>query len=118
MATLILALTDQFGDQPSLVTEALAAVAGLGDPYDRAYYAGIVQERRAKALLKHGTRRSGPSVYEWLRIAMDRYEAADAIRPANNDDARLRWNACARLIASNRDLVPMADEPSEPLLSE
>jgi hypothetical protein len=118
IATLVLALTDQFGDHPSLVNEALAAAAGLRDQYERAYYAGIVQERRAKALLAHGTRRSGPSVYEWLRIAMTRFEEADAMRPANNDDARLRWNACARLIASNRDLVPVADEPREPLLSE
>jgi hypothetical protein len=118
LATLILALTDQFDHQPSLVPEALAAVARLSDGYERAYYTGIIQERRAKALLAHRTPRSGPSVYEWLRNAMTRYEEADAIRPPNNDDARLRWNACARLIAGNPDLRPMADEPREPLLSE
>ena len=118
VATLILALTDQFGETPSLVNEALATAARLRDSYERAYYTGIVHERRAKALLAHGTRRSGPSVYEWLRMAMTRFEEADDIRPANNDDARLRWNACARLIASNRHLVPAADEPREPLLSE
>lgn len=118
MATLILALTDQFDHHPTLVHEALAAVARLRDGYERAYYTGIVHERRAKALLAHGARRGGPSAYEWLRNAMIRYEEADAIRPPNNDDARLRWNACARLIASRPDLTPMAEEPREPLLSE
>ena len=29
---------------------------------------------------------------------MNWYEKAEAIRPAGNDDAVLRWNACARLI--------------------
>ena len=49
---------------------------------------------------------------------MSRYEEADAIRPSNNDDARLRWNACARLIDRNPQLAPVVDEPHEPLLSE
>jgi hypothetical protein len=118
MATLILALTDQFDQHPALVHEALAAVARLRDGYERAYYTGIIQERRAKALLAHRTPRSGANVYEWLRNAMARYEEADAMRPANNDDARLRWNACARLIAGNPDLTPVSEDPREPLLSE
>ncbi len=49
---------------------------------------------------------------------MRRYEEADAIRPPNNDDARLRWNACARLIESKREIAPVVDDPHEPLLSE
>ena len=46
------------------------------------------------------------------------FDEADAIRPANNEDARLRWNACARLIDSDRKIVPTAEEAHEPLLSE
>ena len=118
VATMILALTDQFGEDPSSVHEALDWIPSLQDPYDRAYYTGIIHERRAKALLAHGTPRGGPRAYEWLRDAMSRYEEADAIRPSNNDDARLRWNACARLIDRNPQLAPVVDEPHEPLLSE
>jgi hypothetical protein len=49
---------------------------------------------------------------------MGSYEQAEAIRPLNNDDALLRWNACARLIMQDRHLEPSREEPSEPLLSE
>ena len=116
--TMILALSDQFGADPSCVPEALATLEHLQDDYDRVYYKGIIHERRAKALLAHGAPRAGSRAYEWLREAMQCFDAADAIRPADNEDARLRWNACARLINSKRDLVPMVDEPHEPLLSE
>jgi hypothetical protein len=118
VATMILALTDQFGSDPMFVHEALATVSRLTDDYERIYYTGIIHERRAKALLAHGTPRGGSRAYEWLRHAMGCFEDADAIRPPNNEDARLRWNACARLIDRNRSLVPVAEEPHEPLLSE
>src|SRR5206468_10329058 len=52
LVTLLLALTDQFAeDRPSAVTEAFQVVEQLRDPYDHAYYCGIVWERRAKAQL-------------------------------------------------------------------
>jgi hypothetical protein len=44
-----------------------------------------------------------------LREAMARYEKAEAIRPAGNDDALLRWNACARIIMGNK-LTPKQEE--------
>ena len=118
LITLVLALTDQFDDLPSTVVEASATVGRLRDEYQRAYYTGIVAERRAKARLRHRTPGAGHQAYEWLRDAMSSYEKADAIRPAANDDARLRWNACARLIMHNRHLVPIGDERGEPLLLE
>jgi hypothetical protein len=46
------------------------------------------------------------------------YEKAETIRPPGNDDALLRWNACARLIMSDHHLVPAAEEPHEPILLE
>jgi len=115
---LLLALTDQFVGDFSRVPDALNAIGRLRDAYDRAYYTGIIHERRAKALLAHGTPRGSSRAYEWLRDAMEHYERAEAIRPPNNDDALLRWNACARLIMHDRHLGPSREEPSEPLLSE
>src|SRR5262249_22452873 len=115
---LLLAITDQFEADATRVTDARNTVSRLTDEYERAYYSGIINERRAKAYLKHATPRGGPRAYEWLREAMACYEKAEQLRPANNDDALLRWNACARLIMSDHRLVPMSEEPSEPLLLE
>ena len=116
--TLVLALTEQFHDDASTVVQALTTVGRLRDEYARAYYTGIIAERRAKARLRLGMPGSGPQAYEWLRDAMTWYEKAEAIRAAGNDDARLRWNACARLIMRDRHLVPIGEERGEPLLLE
>jgi hypothetical protein len=116
---LLLALTDQFGNEASTsVAEAYKTVARLRDDYERAYYTGILCERRAKAQLASRTPGCGPRTYEWLREAMNWFEKAEAIRPPTNDDAILRWNACARLIMRDRHLVPVAEERGEPLLLE
>jgi hypothetical protein len=118
LRTMVLALSDQFVSEPASVHEALATTASLHDSYDRAYYTGIIHERRAKADLAQRKARSGSRVHEWLMQAMRCFEEADAMRPASNEDARLRWNACARLIDSRPDIAPLAEEPHEPLLSE
>ena len=115
---LLLAITDQFDADPSRVSDAWKTIDRLTTEYERAYYSGIIHERRAKASLEHAKPRGGPRAYEWLREAMACYERAETLRPPNNDDALLRWNACARLIMSNHHLVPMSEEPGEPLLLE
>jgi hypothetical protein len=101
LTTLLLALTDQFGkgEVPSTIAEAWKIVARLRDEYDRAYYAGLIYERRASAHLQDEATRA----FEWLREAMSWYEKAEAIRPPGNDDAILRWNTCARLIMRELD---------------
>ncbi len=40
--------------------------------------------------------------YGLFREAMEHYEKAEAVRPPGNDDALLRWNTCARIIAKNK----------------
>lgn len=110
LVTLLLAITDRFGRGYAVgITEATEVLPRLHDPYERAYYAGIICERRAKACLRQGGPGSGFDAYEFLREAMVWYEKAEAIRPAGNDDALLRWNACARIIMGN-SLTPRADE--------
>ena len=118
LTTLLLALTEQFDNDASCVAEAWTTVARLRDDYDRAYYSGIVHERRAKSRLRQGTPGCGPQAYQWLREAMNWYERAEAIRPAGNDDALLRWNACARLIMRDRHLVPHTEQRGEPMFLE
>jgi hypothetical protein len=118
LTTLLLAITDQFAEQGARVDEARTTAARLRDEYERRYYTGIIHERRAKALLGHHTPRGGVRAYDLLREAMRCFEEAEAIRPPNNDDALLRWNACARLIMRDHQLVPASEEPAEPLLLE
>jgi hypothetical protein len=118
LTTLLLALTDQFDNDPSCVARAWTTVARLQNDYERAYYSGIICERRAKARLRHRTPGGGPPAYEWLRDAMNWYEKAEAIRPAGNDDALLRWNTCARLIMADPLLAPTTEQRGEPILLE
>ena len=103
LVVLLLALTDRFGKSYAVgVLQAQEVLSRLHDPYERAYYAGIICERRAKAGLHQGHPGSGHDAYELLREAMGWYEQAEAIRPPRNDDALLRWNTCARLITGNQ----------------
>src|SRR5437773_10350218 len=106
LVLLLLALTDRFGKGYAVgVTQAQEVLPRLRDPYERAYYAGIISERRAKAQLHQGSHGSGHAAYDCLREAMSWYEKGETVRPAGNDDALLRWNACARIIMHNK-LVP------------
>ena len=115
LVMLVLALTDlQSGVAASGVKRAKEYLARITDPYQRTYYSGMVAERRGQALLSQGGMGSGSMAYESLREAMQLYEKAEAIRPAGNDDAILRWNTCARVLSGNSHLAPAADsyEPS------
>ena len=101
LVMLVLALTDQFRDGSAArdMAAAEAAVLGLRDDYKRLYYSGIIRERRGKAELRTDRPGSYRAVHEWLREAMSCYEQAEALRPAGNDEAILRWNTCARILA-------------------
>ena len=46
------------------------------------------------------------------------YERAEDLRPPDNDDARLRWNACARLFNQNPGLLVTDDERTMPAMLE
>ena len=113
LVILLLALTDRFGKGYAVgVTEAQEVLSHLKDAYERAYYAGIICERRAKAQLNQGHPGSGHDAYELLREAMAWFEKAETLRPAKNDDPLLHWNTCARLIMGNQ-LTPRAEENIE-----
>jgi hypothetical protein len=117
LITLILALTDQFGGELSRpFAHASELILRLEDEFDRNYYFGIICERRAKAHLDRGAPGSGPIAYDWLRKAMQAYEKAIANRLAGNDDAILRWNACARMIMRHPEVVPPEEQIPEQML--
>jgi hypothetical protein len=111
--TLLLALTDQFHEAAGAHKGARDVVAGLTSEYDRAYYSGIIAERRAKAQFARTGAAASAGVYDSLIEAMQHFERAEALREHGNDDARLRWNACVRFIQRHPQLRPSVDERRE-----
>jgi hypothetical protein len=114
---LVLAITDQFGTAGGRgFDEARRTVVRLEGEYEQAYYMGLLCERRAKVHFERGTPGSGSMAYDWYRQAMDWFEKADAIRPAGNEDAALRWNTCARMLNKYPELAPGPDHPAPTML--
>jgi tetratricopeptide (TPR) repeat protein len=119
LAMLVLALTDlQSGVAASGVKRAKEYLARITDEYQRTYYSGMIAERRGQALLAQGGIGSGAMALESLKEAMTWYEKAEAIRPAGNDDAILRWNTCARVLSGHTHLDRATDEAYEPALED
>lgn len=113
---MLLAITDEFNSpSPADVNEARRLLSRLPNQYERCYYGGIICERKGKALLGKNIPDAIYIIYEWMTDAMELYEEAETIRPPGNDDALLRWNTCARLIARYR-LKPRDEKYIEPQL--
>jgi hypothetical protein len=112
--TLLLALTDRFtrgyGVSDTQAKELLSRIRG---EYERAYYTGILAERRAKAKLSQNTPDCRFQAYDLFHDAMQWFEKAEAIRPPGNDDALLRWNTCARIIEQNKLVRREEEERTE-----
>jgi len=100
-----LTITDQFtGHASDRYADASNAFQHLTDPYERHYYTGLLYERRAKAQMRAGW---PPEMLVGLfHEAMARFEEAEKIHPAGNDDAILRWNRCVRLLKT----LPQTEE--------
>ena len=109
---LLLALSDQFAEAPGAAARAQQLASELTGEYERLYYGGLVAERRAKAHLARGAV-GGHGAYEWLHDALDFFGRAERVRPAGNDDAILRWNACVRLLRSQPQLQPREGAPRD-----
>lgn len=116
--TLILTITDQFeGKHKKSVSQALEMVSKLENPYQAEYCRGLIYERQARSALKRRTPRAGYIAHEHLVRAMHYYEEAEKIRPENNEESILRWNACARYIRQHKLVPPPSEEKgAQPLL--
>jgi hypothetical protein len=99
LVMLLLAITDQFGaESRELARRAREVLERITDPYQKAYYAGIIDERLGHAQLAQGAMHAEAMAYDSLRAAMESFEKAEKLRQAGNDDAILRWNTCARAL--------------------
>jgi hypothetical protein len=118
LINLILALTDQIPQDTRAFADAIATLSHLDSAYDRAYYAGIAWERRAKARYQTGGPGADRYVYEWIVMALRLFETAEPLRVHGNDDVLLRWNACIRFLNHHSELAPASEEVAEPIASE
>jgi hypothetical protein len=108
--TLLLALTDRFTKGYGVSdTQARELLGRIKSEYERAYYSGIVAERRAKVKLTQNTPDCRFQAFDLFQEAMTWFEKAEKIRPPGHDDALLRWNTCARIIERNK-LVQREEE--------
>jgi hypothetical protein len=104
LIVLLLSLTDQFERRlRKTFAEAKQVAERLKEDYDRAYYSGLICERRAKVHLERGGPGSGHVAYDWFRKAMDFYEEASGIDEETADPI-LRWNTCVRIIQYHPEL--------------
>jgi len=110
LTTIVLAIADQLGAnvRGASPQRAMTFVEQLSGEYERHYYTGIVHERQGRAYL--GRKMARGFAYDAFIHAIDAYEAAEAVRPPDNDDALLRFNSCVRTIRREK-LEPMAHEP-------
>jgi len=117
LITLLLAITDQFGGEIT-VTRAREVLRSIQGEYEKAYYAGIVYERCARARMAQRIPLASERAYQEFGDAMRCYETAEARRPPGNDDAILRWNTCARTLMRHKELRPQIEERLQPVLGE
>ncbi len=117
LINLLLALTDQFEQRlTQAAKEAHTVLKRLTNEYHQAYYAGIICERRARALLKLDAPRCHYAAYDWYQKALENYARAAEIRPEVNDEAILRWNTCVRALERNSKLEPEPVDTFQPFL--
>jgi hypothetical protein len=115
LVTLLLSLSDQFDARIVAYNQALELVPKLEGDYARAYYEGILCERRGRAHHRQASAFSGASAYEWFKKAMAFYERAQSLRPAGDDDSIMRWNTCARTLMRHGELAPAPEQGELPL---
>jgi DNA-directed RNA polymerase subunit F len=102
LVIIILAMTDRLTRDYSVGDSQIDTYLDkVSDEFQKAYYTGIVYERRAKAILKKGASGSEATVFELFRQAMEWFEKAESLSSEQDDNAILRYNHCLRLINAN-----------------
>ena len=92
------------------VRQARQHIEQLKDKYQRAYYNGLVCERRGLAVLRAAQHFYLHYAYDWFTEALEHYAEAEKLRPKGNDDVILRWNTICRIFEAYPDLGPLVDD--------
>ena len=104
----ILSLTDQLhqAENQSQIKSIQTAINKLDSEYERLYYTGIINERRARFLLHQPMSRS--FAYGYFEEAIEAFDKAEKLSKDDNSDAILRHNSCVRTILKEK-LTPRQD---------
>lgn len=104
----ILALLDQISrsENQSQIKTIERTIEQLTSQYQRYYYTGLLNERRARHLLTQAMSHS--FAYDYFIEALRFYQHAIDRCPEKNDEAILRWNSCIRTIEKEK-LKPRRD---------
>ncbi len=104
----ILALLDQISraETQSQIKTIERTIEKLSSQYQRYYYTGLLNERRARHLITQAMSHS--FAYEYFAEALNYYQQAIDRCPEKNDEAILRWNSCIRTIEKEK-LKPRLD---------
>ena len=114
LVLLLLSITDAFSESTEGTVRALALLPRLSGAYSRAYYEGLIHERRARAIVARGGPGSGYVAHADVTLAMESFETAETLRTPGHDDAILRYNACVRFLRSTPSIQePPKAEPSD-----
>ncbi|MDE0595254.1 MAG: hypothetical protein OSB65_08410 [Roseibacillus sp.] len=106
LVILILAMSDHSGGGYKISDHRVEdLIAQIPSDYERAYYTGLVAERRGLAKIRGQSPGSSYVAYECLTTAMSHFEEALALSHSTGGESTLRWNTCARLIERN-NLAP------------
>ena len=100
------------------VKQAREYIARLKDEYRRAYYNGIVCERRGLVVLREAAHYYQHVAHGWFTTAMEYYAEAEKLRPPGNDAVILRWNTVVRIFQTYPNLEPFPDDDHEPQMIE
>ena len=112
IVTLVLALSDQLERRKDMgVRQAREYLGRLSDAYQKAYYEGILCERRAYTVMKTHRPGSQHTAYNWFRMALDKYREAEKHKPEGNDEVFLRWNTVVRMLRRHPELQPEPEVP-------
>jgi hypothetical protein len=112
LTILILAMSDDSAGTYKICDQRVEdLIAQLPSDYERAYYTGLVAERRGLAKIRSESPGSSFVAYECLTTAMSHFEEALTLSNSTGGEATLRWNTCSRLIEHNH----LAPRPKEHL---
>ena len=92
------------------VRQARQHIERIGDAYQRAYFNGLLCERRGLAVLRACEHFHQHHAFNWFMEALEHYAEAEKLRPENNSDVILRWNTICRIFEAYPNLGPMPDE--------
>jgi hypothetical protein len=80
-------------------TQTKELLSRVKSEYERAYYSGIIAERRAKTKLRQHTPGSRFQAYDLLREAMDCLRKLEPLSLSGHDDAILRGTPAPALLS-------------------